>query len=121
MLAQVLQIDTPDYVGMPTDVPGKAAYALEIYHSLLKCHFELEDNALFPAIKGLDAKTDIILKRLLFRQQWWYRIMVKEALLLTDDKEGHLSSLNAALFPVGFVEPGIWCDDHACLWNALLL
>ena len=48
ILAQLLKADVPDYKGLPSDVPGKVAYAKAEYEQRLKAHFEREEEWLVP-------------------------------------------------------------------------
>jgi hemerythrin-like domain-containing protein len=48
ILAQLLKADVPDYKGLPSDVPGKVAYAKTEYEQRLKAHFEREESWLLP-------------------------------------------------------------------------
>lgn len=51
ILAQLLKSDVPDYKGLPTDIPGKVAYAKAEYEQRLKAHFEREETWLLPISK----------------------------------------------------------------------
>ncbi len=48
ILAQLLKADVPDYKGLPTDIPGKVAFAKKEYEQRLRSHFEQEENWLIP-------------------------------------------------------------------------
>lgn len=48
ILAQLLKSDVPDYKGLPTDIPGKVAYAKTEYEQRLEAHFEREEGWLVP-------------------------------------------------------------------------
>lgn len=48
ILAQLLKEDVPNYKGLPTDVPGKVAFAKTEYAQRLQAHFEREEAWLIP-------------------------------------------------------------------------
>lgn len=48
LLAQLLKTDVPDYKGLPSDIPGKVAFAKTEYEQRLKAHFEREESWLLP-------------------------------------------------------------------------
>jgi len=52
LLAQLIKKNAPDYNGLPKDLEGKITYAIDVYNSSLKHHFDDEEKILFPAIKG---------------------------------------------------------------------
>ena len=47
LLAQLCKRDAPPYKGLPTDLPGKIAYATEVWHRMVENHFLLEEQAVF--------------------------------------------------------------------------
>ena len=57
-IAQMAKEKGPKFKGYPTDARGKAKYALDFYEHDLKGHFELEEEVLFPSIKGFDTELD---------------------------------------------------------------
>jgi len=57
LLARLLQKDAPAYTGMPTDIAGKAAYALKFYNDELIKHFASEEAAL-KIVTGINATLD---------------------------------------------------------------
>lgn len=46
ILAQLLKKDAPVYKGLPSDTGGKAAYALNMYTTILQKHFLTEEEIL---------------------------------------------------------------------------
>jgi len=57
-VAQMAKRDGPQFEGYPSDVEGKARYALDFYDHDLKKHFDLEEANLLPAIRGFDTELD---------------------------------------------------------------
>ena len=60
LLARLLQKNAPAYKGLPTDVEGKAAYALNFYTKELITHFEQEEKVL-QLVTGVDGKLDLLI------------------------------------------------------------
>lgn len=52
ILAQLLKSDVPDYKGLPTDIPGKVAFAKKELEKRLSRHFDWEANVLIPATRA---------------------------------------------------------------------
>ena len=46
LLARLLQKNAPEYKGLPSDVEGKRKYAIDLYLSEIRSHFEKEENIL---------------------------------------------------------------------------
>lgn len=64
ILARLLQINAPAYKGLPSDLAGKAAYAVKFYKEELVTHFKIEEEALSLAMdidENLDALIQVIL------------------------------------------------------------
>lgn len=62
ILAKLLQKGAPAYKGLPTDIPGKAAYASRFYEQELIPHFTAEEKSLLAYAKGVDAEIDTLLE-----------------------------------------------------------
>lgn len=52
ILAQLLKSDVPDYKGLPTDIPGKVAFAKKELEARLSRHFNWEATVLIPATRA---------------------------------------------------------------------
>lgn len=52
ILAQLLKSDVLDYKGLPTDVPGKVAFAKKELEARLSRHFNWEATVLIPATRA---------------------------------------------------------------------
>lgn len=57
LLAQLLKCDAPPYKGMPAEPVAKAAYAMNLFVSGLKIHFEKEE-LLLEKVNGLKKEID---------------------------------------------------------------
>lgn len=64
ILARLLQKDAPPYKGLPVEIDGKAAYALEFYKNKLIAHFIAEEKIL-PLVKGLNSEIDVLITEIL--------------------------------------------------------
>ncbi len=58
MLAQLIKKNAPEYKDLPNDTTGKVAYAIKFYNEELIPHFYLEENVLYPAVKGRNKEVD---------------------------------------------------------------
>lgn len=63
ILARLLQADAPPYKGLPTDIKGKAEYAIRYYRNELKHHFEDEEK-IIPPLKGINRDLDFLLQEM---------------------------------------------------------
>ena len=59
ILAQLLKKDAPVYKGLPSDLEGKAAYALNMYTTILQKHF-LKEEEILSKVKKYHAEIEII-------------------------------------------------------------
>ncbi len=57
LLARLLQNNAPAYNGMPTDIAGKALYAVKFYNDELIKHFASEESAL-KIVSGINETLD---------------------------------------------------------------
>ena len=64
ILARLLQKKAPAYKGLPTDVAGKAAYAIKFYKEELVKHFAQEERAL-QLVKDINEPLDKMLQVIL--------------------------------------------------------
>jgi iron-sulfur cluster repair protein YtfE (RIC family) len=62
ILAKLLQKGAPAYKELPTDLPGKAAYASRFFDNELTPHFAAEEKCLLGYAKGVDAGIDALLE-----------------------------------------------------------
>ena len=60
ILAKLIQKGAPAYKGLPTDIEGKAAYAVKFYHDELVTHFLSEEKMVLDKIKGINEKLDAL-------------------------------------------------------------
>lgn len=62
ILAQLIKKNAPAYKGMPTTLPGKIIYAVNLFNTELKKHFEKEEamlqlvNEMYPAINKISGE-----------------------------------------------------------------
>lgn len=60
LLAQLLKRDVPNYKGLPTDTPGKVAFAKQEYEQRLRQHFSWEAEVLMPATRAYHEKLRVM-------------------------------------------------------------
>ena len=65
ILSQLLKKAAPAYKGLPTDIKGKAAYALQFYHNDLLSHFAAEEEVILIKIKNVSPELDLISKEII--------------------------------------------------------
>ena len=58
ILAQLLKKGAAVYKGLPTDLVGKAEYAVRFYRTELIKHFEEEEQVVIKKIKGINGNLD---------------------------------------------------------------
>lgn len=58
VLAQLLKRGAPAYPTLPTDAPGKRAYALQEFHRRIVPLWKVEEQVLYPALKGVNPVLD---------------------------------------------------------------
>lgn len=95
LLARLLQKGAPVYKGLPSDIAGKAAYAIQFYHDELIPHFAAEEKIVLQRIKGISDKLDILSEQII-REHIKLRLLfdrIPDAGQLDD----HLDSLGLAL------------------------
>ncbi|MBN1301887.1 MAG: hemerythrin domain-containing protein [Melioribacteraceae bacterium] len=64
LLAQLIKDGAPEYKGLPKDIKGKTAYALDAWESELKIHFENEEKILFPFVLGREILLDKLISEI---------------------------------------------------------
>lgn len=65
ILAQLLKKDAPPYKGLPTDLAGKAHYALLKFKTLIKPHFQNEESNLISKLRNYDLDIEQLCQELL--------------------------------------------------------
>lgn len=95
LLARLIQKGAPEYKGLPTDIAGKAAYAVKFYHDELVTHFLMEENGLLEKIKGVSEKIDTLSDEILHEHRE-LRLLF-ELLPVSEKLEEHLDTLGYAL------------------------
>jgi len=63
-LALVCKKNAPSVKGYPQDLEGKRDYAIAFFQEQLKAHMQLEEESLFPQVKGKSAEIDELMKEL---------------------------------------------------------
>lgn len=58
LLAQMLKKNAPEYRTLPNLPDQKAKYAIDFFYSDLIKHFRVEEDILYPFVKGLDRSLD---------------------------------------------------------------
>lgn len=69
LLAQLLKKDAPYYNGLPSDLAGKAHYALLKFKMLIKPHFEKEEAFLLPPLRNHDEDIEKLCEEILAEHQ----------------------------------------------------
>lgn len=95
ILAKLIQKGAPAYKGLPSDIEGKAVYAVKFYHDELITHFLSEEKAVLDKIKGINEKLDALSDEILHEHQE-LRILF-ELLPASKRQEEHLDTLGYAL------------------------
>lgn len=58
MLAQIISDNASDFPGLPKTLKEKIDYTIKFYNLELAHHFYIEENILFPEIKGINHEID---------------------------------------------------------------
>ena len=95
ILAKLIQRGAPEYKGLPTDLAGKAAYAVKLYHDELIDHFLTEEKKVLEKVKGTNEKIDALSDEIIHEHRE-LRILF-ELLPVTEKLEEHLDRLGYAL------------------------
>ena len=95
ILAKLIQKGAPAYKGLPTDIAGKAAYAIKFYHDELVTHFLSEEKMVLDKIKGINEKLDALSDEI-FHEHRELRLLF-ELLPVSTKLEEHLDALGYAL------------------------
>ncbi len=64
ILAKLLQKDAPPYKNLPSDLHGKAAYALTQYQTELAAHFLAEELSVLEQVRGVNEEIDILIEEI---------------------------------------------------------
>ena len=94
-LAQMAKRNGPAFKGYPTDVEGKAAYALSFFDKSLREHFLMEDHRLLPNVRGKTPELDRLAREI--QEEHIHLIHLFEALRTPTALEGKLDDLGVAL------------------------
>ncbi len=95
ILAQLIKKDGKSYKGKPTTVSGKVEYATRFYREQLVPHFTLEEEVLFPAVRGTDETVDRHIADLLGEHREIKTLVA--SLKNKTDREGKLDTLGRLL------------------------
>lgn len=95
ILAKLIQRGAPAYKGLPTDLAGKAAYAVKMYHDELIDHFLAEEKIVLQKVKGVNEKVDTLSDEIIHEHRE-LRLLF-ELLPVTEKLEEHLDTLGYAL------------------------
>ncbi len=95
ILAKLLQKGAPAYKGLPIDLAGKAAYALQFYHQELVKHFLSEEKIIIGKIKGINDQLDRLSDEI-FLEHKELKLLF-EAIPISECLENHLDSIGYAL------------------------
>lgn len=69
MLAQLLKKNAPPYKGLPSDLAGKAHYALLKFKTLIKPHFQNEEDNLIAKLRNYDPDVEQLCQEILEEHQ----------------------------------------------------
>ncbi len=69
MLAQLLKKNAPPYKGLPSDLVGKAHYALLKFKTLIKPHFQNEEDNLIAKLRNYDPDVEQLCQEILEEHQ----------------------------------------------------
>ncbi len=94
-VAQMAKRNGPQFKGYPTDIEGKARYAVEFFADKLQAHFQLEETKLLPVIKGKDTELDAIISEI--EAEHVHLTHLFEGLKSPSDTESQLDELGFAL------------------------
>ncbi|MDB5278248.1 MAG: Hemerythrin cation binding domain protein [Ferruginibacter sp.] len=115
LLARLLQKNAPVYNGLPADVAGKAAYALNVYHKELVPHFAAEEHIL-QWVTGINGQLDLLVQTIYREHQELHQLFSNfpaepalESYLDTTGKalEIHIRKEERELFPL----MQEWCNE----------
>lgn len=95
ILAQLLKKGAPVYKGLPTDLTGKADYAIQFYQDNLIKHFEEEEQAVIKKIDGINADLDKLANEITTEHKE-LRVLFT-SIENTDELPTHLDKLGNAL------------------------
>ena len=94
ILSRLLQKDAPLYKGMPTDIQGKALYAVQFYNDHLVAHFKDEEKVLEMAT-GINNKLDFLIQNIIREHQDLHKMFSE--IKSNPDMPTHLDTLGKEL------------------------
>lgn len=80
ILAQICKRNSPQYKGMPATIDGKAEYALKMWETELKPHFQREEKYLIPISKSKTDKLKELCERIILEHEQIGKLIDKIAL-----------------------------------------
>lgn len=95
ILAKLIQRGAPEYKGLPTDLAGKAAYAVKLYRNELIDHFLSEEKNVLEKVRGINQTLDGLSDEIIHEHRE-LRLLF-ELLPVTEKPEEHLDTLGYAL------------------------
>ena len=95
ILAQLIKKDGKSHKGKPSTLSGKVEYATRFYREQLIPHFTLEEEVLFPAVRGTDEIVDRHITNLLDEHREISALVA--TLERKTDREGKLDTLGRLL------------------------
>ncbi len=95
ILAKLLQKDAPPYKNLPSDLDGKAAYAIKQYQTELTDHFLAEELAVLEQVRGVTKEIDILIEEI-YTEHKQLRYLF-ECITESDHLEEDLHSLGSTL------------------------
>ncbi len=69
ILAQLIKKDSPQYKGLPTNIPEKRIYTLNKFKEEIVPHFEAEELILIPFILGKNKRIDNLSEEIIIEHQ----------------------------------------------------
>jgi iron-sulfur cluster repair protein YtfE (RIC family) len=109
ILARLLQKGAPPYKNLPTDLKGKAAYAISKFTSELSSHFLSEEISLLEQVRGINKNIDLLIEEIYseHKQLRSYFELIEQSDNLEEDLntlgcalENHIRKEERVLFPL---------------------
>jgi hemerythrin-like domain-containing protein len=95
ILARLLQKNAPAYKNLPTDLKGKAAYAISKFQNELSAHFLAEEVSLLERVRGVNKYIDILIEEIYIEHKQLRSCF--ELIQHSNNLEEDLNSLGCAL------------------------
>ncbi|WP_411275455.1 hemerythrin domain-containing protein [Daejeonella sp.] len=111
ILARLLQKGAPLYKGLPTDLQGKAQYAIQFYNDDLIEHFDREEK-IVPLVSDVDVQLDELLTNMVEEHKVLHKLfrnlmdqadhadLASRLDVLGKTLEGHIRKEERQLFPL---------------------